>query len=339
MQTVFGRLCGRHRPGRPYPFIRRRKIKPVSPGLPRNVGRLFGKGKRLKGRHPPSWREASVVPIPKPGKDPSDPSNYRPIALTSCLCKTLEQMVNDRLVHVLESRNLLSNVQCGFRKDHSTLDHLVRLETFIKKAFARKKQVLAVFFDLEKAYDTTWRQRIYTEPALYLDSQPIPVKVVFEAPLSDFSAVTKSETNLVANTFEHFKNANISLNIIDNLHVQCPPPWEKHNITVDISLTKQNKENTSEVAYQKEFFRIKEKFSNHYAVFTDGSKLEEKVAAAAYFLEHPDCSKATRLRDGVSVYSAELEGIALALTEIKKLTKYHKNFVMYSDSLSTLQAI
>ncbi|GFO16331.1 ribonuclease hi [Plakobranchus ocellatus] len=70
-------------------------------------------------------------------------------------------------------------------------------------------------------------------------------EVVFEALLSDFSAVTKSESNLVANTFEHFKNANISLNIIDNLHAQCPPPWEEHNITVDISLTKQNKKNTS----------------------------------------------------------------------------------------------
>ncbi|GFO05410.1 RNA-directed DNA polymerase from mobile element jockey [Plakobranchus ocellatus] len=101
------------------------------------------------GDIPPTWREASVVPIPKPGKDPSDPSNYRPIVLTNCLCKSLERMVNDRLVHVLESRNLLSKVQCGFGKDHSTLDHLVRLETFIKKAFARKKQVLAVFFDLE----------------------------------------------------------------------------------------------------------------------------------------------------------------------------------------------
>ncbi|GFN91356.1 ribonuclease hi [Plakobranchus ocellatus] len=117
-----------------------------------------------------------------------------------------------------------------------------------------------------------------------------------------------------------------------------PPPWEEHNINVDISLTKQNKENTSEVAYQKEFFRIKEKFSNHYAVFTHGSKLEEKVAAAAYFPEHPDRSKATRLRDGASVFSAELEGIALALTEIRKLSKYHKNFVIYIDSLSALQA-
>ncbi|GFO14328.1 3-oxo-5-alpha-steroid 4-dehydrogenase 1 [Plakobranchus ocellatus] len=110
-------------------------------------------------------------------------------------------------------------------------------------------------------------------------------------------------------------------------------------INVDISLTEQKKKNTSEVAYKKEFFRIKENFSNHYAVYTDGSKLEEKVAAAAYFPEHPDCSKATRLRDRASVFSAELEGIALALTEIEKLTKYHKNFVIYSDSLSALQAI
>ncbi|GFO49470.1 RNA-directed DNA polymerase from mobile element jockey [Plakobranchus ocellatus] len=79
--------------------------------------------------------------------------------------------------------------------------------------------------------------------------------------------------------------------------------------------------------------------NNNNAVLTDGSKLEEKVAAAAYFSEHPDRSKVTRLRDGAFVFSAELEGIALALTEIKKLTKYHKSFVIYSDSLSALQAI
>ena len=75
----------------------------------------------------------------------------------------MERMVNDRLVWVLESKKLLSKFQCGFRKDHSTLDHLVRFEHFIREAFARKKQVLAVFFDLEKAYDTTWKHGTLTD--------------------------------------------------------------------------------------------------------------------------------------------------------------------------------
>ena len=104
-----------------------------------------------------------MVPIPKPNRDLSDPTNYRLIALTSCLCKTMERMVNDRLVWVLESKKLISLFQCGFRKDHSTIDHLVLLEHFIREAFAKKKQVLAVFFYLEKTYDITWKHGILTD--------------------------------------------------------------------------------------------------------------------------------------------------------------------------------
>ena len=107
------------------------------------------------GNFPPSWREALVIPIPKPGKDTTKPQNYRPIALTSCLCKTMERMVNARLVHCLETQGALSDEQCGFRKGRSTTDHLVRFETFIREAWAEEKHVVAIFFDLEKAYDTT----------------------------------------------------------------------------------------------------------------------------------------------------------------------------------------
>ena len=45
----------------------------------------------------------TIIPIPKPGKDPAEPNNYRPIALTSCLCKALERMINKRLTWFLES--------------------------------------------------------------------------------------------------------------------------------------------------------------------------------------------------------------------------------------------
>ena len=112
------------------------------------------------GKFPESWELATVIPIPKPGKDHAEPNSYRPIALTSCLCKTLERMINVRLVWYLESNNLISPVQSGFHSERSTNDNLVRLETFIRDAFVAKEHVVAVFFDLEKAYDTTWRQGI-----------------------------------------------------------------------------------------------------------------------------------------------------------------------------------
>ena len=112
------------------------------------------------GVFPDSWRLAKVIPIPKPEKDYAEPTNYRPIALTSCLCKTLERMINKRLLWYLESNDLISPIQSGFRSERSTNDHLIRLETFIRDAFVNREHFVYVFFDLEKAYDTTSRYGI-----------------------------------------------------------------------------------------------------------------------------------------------------------------------------------
>ena len=53
--------------------------------------------------------------------------------------------------------DVLTFIQAGFRKNYSTNDHLVRLESFIRDAFIKKEHCVAIFFDLEKAYDTTWK--------------------------------------------------------------------------------------------------------------------------------------------------------------------------------------
>ena len=115
------------------------------------------------GNAPKSLEEATIIPIPKPGKDNTNPNNYRPIALTSCICKTLERMINERLVWYLETNNIITEFQSGFRHQRSTNDHLVRLETFIREAFIKKEHLVTVFFDLEKAYDTTWKYGIMND--------------------------------------------------------------------------------------------------------------------------------------------------------------------------------
>ena len=112
---------------------------------------------------PDSWKKAIVIPVPKQGKDSTNPANYRTIALTSCICKTMERMVNDRLVWFLEKNKLIATVQSGFRKQRCTLDHFVRFETFIREAFIKKEHVVSVFFELESAYDTTWKYGIMND--------------------------------------------------------------------------------------------------------------------------------------------------------------------------------
>jgi len=47
-------------------------------------------------------------------------------------------------------------MQCGFRKQRTTTDHPVRLESFAREAFAQRQHAVGVFFDLQKAYESTW---------------------------------------------------------------------------------------------------------------------------------------------------------------------------------------
>ncbi|XP_055936882.1 uncharacterized protein LOC129966479 [Argiope bruennichi] len=102
-------------------------------------------------KYPKQWSEATVIPILKPGKDPSSPLHYRPIALTNCLCKTFERMVNARLIYELEKQGCISQLQSGFRKGRSTFDNLILLETQIRNA--RRNHLVSIFFDIERAYE------------------------------------------------------------------------------------------------------------------------------------------------------------------------------------------
>ncbi len=109
-------------------------------------------------RYPAAWKHAVVVPILKPGKEAAKPGSYRPIALTSVMCKIMERMVTDWLTYKLEKRGRFTPIQSGFRVGRSTMDSVLALDLDIRKAKSNKEAVVAVFLDTEKAYDILWKE-------------------------------------------------------------------------------------------------------------------------------------------------------------------------------------
>ncbi|GFW21509.1 probable RNA-directed DNA polymerase from transposon X-element [Trichonephila clavipes] len=69
-------------------------------------------------------------------------------------------MVNARFVYELEKNKCIPLFQSGFRKGRSTLDNIIQLESKIRNAFVRRNHLVSIFFDIEKAYDRTWRYGI-----------------------------------------------------------------------------------------------------------------------------------------------------------------------------------
>ena len=108
------------------------------------------------GQIPSTWKHAEILPFIKPDKKKSEPASYRPISLTSALCKCLERIVNDRLAWHMEDKKLLNAAQTGFRKNLSTTDQLIKLQNILVNKMRRGGAVLGVFLDLEKASDMLW---------------------------------------------------------------------------------------------------------------------------------------------------------------------------------------
>ena len=113
--------------------------------------------------YPKSWNTAIVIPFQKPNKNPFQIENYRPISLTSNICKIFEKIVNKRLIWTLEKEHKLSPFQCGFRPSRSTINQLTYITSHIKAALNNKNHLLALFFDMNKAFDTIWKYKIISK--------------------------------------------------------------------------------------------------------------------------------------------------------------------------------
>jgi hypothetical protein len=113
-----------------------------------------------ESKFPIEWTKATITPLHKKG-DKENPDNYRGISLLSILSKVFTGIINKRLNEWTEANEILNDVQAGFRKGRSTVDHIFTLNALIEKQFSKNMKFYVAFIDFKKAYDTVDRPILY----------------------------------------------------------------------------------------------------------------------------------------------------------------------------------
>ena len=104
-------------------------------------------------RYPTKLKTSKICPVYK-SEDDTDPGNYRPISLLSVFNKIFEKTIFNRLNNFIQKCHILSEMQYGFRKNHSTQHTLLDIISCIQYNMDNKINTCAVFIDLAKAFDT-----------------------------------------------------------------------------------------------------------------------------------------------------------------------------------------
>jgi hypothetical protein len=110
--------------------ISNRCIQSLPAPFPKFITNLFNSC--LRNSHfPTSWKQAKIIPIPKPHTNLAGPLAYRPISLLPCISELFEKAVHWRLLQALSSEYILQHEQTDFRSHASTTHQILRLAEII----------------------------------------------------------------------------------------------------------------------------------------------------------------------------------------------------------------
>lgn len=113
----------------------------------------------LKAQYLPSiWKKAKIIMLPKLGKNPSIPTNYRPISLLPALEKLFEKIIYQRILQITNEKEIIPPEQFGFRAEHSTVQKVLRITETYYEDMRHGKYTAAIFLDVSKAFDRVWHQ-------------------------------------------------------------------------------------------------------------------------------------------------------------------------------------
>ena len=111
-----------------------------------------------EGIVPVEWKEANIIPLFKKGSR-NKSVNYRPVSLTSVICKLLETIIRDHMMDFLVKHKLINTSQHGFLKARSCLTNLLCFFEEITKWVDDGSPVDVIYLDFQKAFDKVPHQR------------------------------------------------------------------------------------------------------------------------------------------------------------------------------------
>ena len=135
-----------------------RLLKECAEELAYPLKRLFDRTMK-EGKIPVSWKIQEVRPIFKKGKK-SVPGNYRPVSLTSILCKMFETFIRRALYTHLVNNKLLSESQFGFCQGRSCVSQLLITLSEWLADLDNNLPVDVAYLDFKKAFDSVPHQRL-----------------------------------------------------------------------------------------------------------------------------------------------------------------------------------
>ena len=114
---------------------------------------------------PAIWKSSLIIPIPKPGKDTSVGTSYRPTSLLCPAAKVLESLILPTINKCLQP----APDQHGFRPDHSTTSALLQMTTYIAMGFNQRKPPDRTIYRLRLTQSAVEDQQITVKRVCYAD--------------------------------------------------------------------------------------------------------------------------------------------------------------------------
>ena len=106
-----------------------------------------------EGVVPDQWKIAEVTAIFKKGSQ-TDVGNYRPVSLTSVVCKMMESIIRDQTMKFMKENDIICDEQHGFRPGRSCVTQLIEIMDIWTKMFEEGDGIDVVYLDFRKAFDS-----------------------------------------------------------------------------------------------------------------------------------------------------------------------------------------